>query len=84
MQDRLSYLQGKLDSEIDSFDLMQAIKNGEKIIIVDARSPDAFAKEHISNAINLFWQKIDKDAAYQNIDINALYVIYCDGIGSHA
>lgn len=31
MQNRLSYLQGKLDCEIDSFDLMQAIKNGEKL-----------------------------------------------------
>ena len=61
MKDQIEYYEKKLQCEIDLFDLIEAIRNKEKIIIVDARSADAFAKSHIKNAINIPWESVSED-----------------------
>ena len=47
-----SFYEAKLKYEIDSYDLSEAIKNNEEIIVIDARGVDAFNSEHIPNAIS--------------------------------
>ena len=53
MQDQLTYYQQKLQYETDSWDVSEAINKGEDIVVIDARSPEAYQQEHIPGAINL-------------------------------
>lgn len=82
--EQVSYYQHKLQYEIDSWDLHTAINNGENITVIDARSPDAFHNEHIPGAINFPHRSINLDSASSILNINTLYITYCDGIGCNA
>ena len=42
----------KLACEIDSWDLSVALAAGDGVVVVDARSPEAFARDHIPGAGN--------------------------------
>ena len=53
MNDQLKYYSDKLAYEIDSWDLKVALEAGENISVIDARSPEAFQREHIPGAINI-------------------------------
>jgi rhodanese-related sulfurtransferase len=41
--DQLRHYSDKLAYEIDAWDLKVALERGENIIVIDARSPEAFA-----------------------------------------
>lgn len=82
--ERVAYFQYKLDFETDSWDLNQAIKRGEKVIIIDARSKAAYENEHIPDAINFPWRSINRESAKASLNQDMLYVTYCDGIGCNA
>ena len=45
--DQLRHYANKLAYEIDSWDLKVALENGERVIVLDVRSPQAYAAEHI-------------------------------------
>lgn len=81
--EQLAYYQQKLAYETDSSDLFKAINNGEHLVVVDGRSSDAYAQEHIPGAINLPHRTISQDSL-SHLDKTALYVTYCDGIGCNA
>lgn len=81
--DQLRHYANKLAYEIDSWDLKVALENGERVIILDARSPQAYAAEHIPGAISLPHRSMD-EAAAAALDRTALVVTYCDGIGCNA
>ena len=83
MDDPILHYEEKLSYETDSWDLNEGIQNGEKIIVIDARSPEAFAEEHIPGAINLPHRTMNQEAT-SDLDREALYVTYCDGIGCNA
>lgn len=83
MSAQLQHYANKLAYEIDSWDLAAALKAGEPIVVIDARSPEAFAREHIPGAINLPHRAMDA-ATTASIDRGALVVAYCDGIGCNA
>lgn len=83
MMERTLYFKTKLEYEIDSADLMDAIKNGDNIIIIDARSKEIYSKEHIIGAINIPHREMDS-LSTKDLDKNALIVTYCDGIGCNA
>jgi len=83
MDDQIKHYSDKVEFEIDSWDLHTALKNGEKIVVVDARSPQSYQQEHIPGAINVPHRTMTKEATAQ-FDRNALYVAYCDGIGCNA
>ena len=53
MEEQLQYYQNKLAYEIDSWDLKVALDAKDNVIVVDARSPQAYAAEHIPGAINI-------------------------------
>ena len=83
MNDQLSFYQRKLQFEIDSWDLSVALSGGDKITVIDARSSEAYQKEHIPGAINIPHRTMTESST-SHLDKDALVVTYCDGIGCNA
>jgi rhodanese-related sulfurtransferase len=80
---QLRHYEARLAYEIDSWDLAVALEAGERVVVVDARSPEAFRREHIPGAINLPHRTLDARTT-RALDRDALLVAYCDGIGCNA
>ena len=83
MDEQLSHYANKLAFETDSWDLKVALESGEKIAVIDARSPEAYQKEHIPGAINIPHRKMSEETT-RHLDKTTLVVAYCDGIGCNA
>jgi len=83
MDEQLRYYENKLSFEIDSWDLKIALEAGENIVVIDARSPEAYQKEHIPSAINLPHRQMNAETS-KHLDRAALVIVYCDGIGCNA
>lgn len=83
MEEALKHFENKLAFETDSWDLKVALEAGENIVVVDARSPQAYQKEHIPGAINIPHRTMNQETTKQ-IDKGSLVVTYCDGIGCNA
>ena len=83
MADQIEHYESKLAFETDSWDLKVALESGENVVIIDARSPEAFQREHIPGAINIPHRKMSDETTNQ-LDKSALMVTYCDGIGCNA
>jgi rhodanese-related sulfurtransferase len=83
MNDQLRHYENKLAFETDSWDLKVALEAGENVIVIDARSPEAYQKEHIPGASNILHGKMNEETT-ASIDCTALIVTYCDGIGCNA
>ena len=83
MDDSIRHYEEKLSYETDSWDLNAAIQNGEKIVVIDTRSPEAFAEEHIPEAVNFPHRTMNQETT-SHFNRNVLYVTYCDGIGCNA
>jgi len=83
MNEQLDFYRNKLAYEIDSADLEAAIAAGENIVVVDARSPQAFAREHIPGALGIPHRTMSAETT-RPLDRDALVVTYCDGIGCNA
>ncbi|OCG25881.1 rhodanese [Gilliamella sp. Fer2-1] len=81
--EQMVHYQSKLSYELDSADLFSAISKKENIVIIDARSPLSYKKEHIPNAINL-WHKDISFNTTDNLEKSKIYICYCDGIGCNA
>ena len=80
MDEQLRHYRNKLEFEIDSWDLKLAREAGERITVIDARSKQAFAREHIPGAINIPHRDMNRETTAA-IDRTRLVVAYCDGIG---
>ena len=83
MNEQLLHYQRKLQFEIDSWDLKVAREAGERITVIDARSRQAFAREHIPGAISIPHREMTPETT-ASIDRQTLVVVYCDGIGCNA
>ena len=83
MEEQLRHYADKLAYEIDSWDLKVALDAGETVVIIDARSPEAYQREHIPDAMNLPHRLMAEETT-AGINRNALVVTYCDGIGCNA
>ena len=81
--EQMTFYQRKLAYEMDSADVYDALEKGEPIVVVDGRSADAFAHEHIPGAISLPHRDISYNSTV-SLDKSKLYVCYCDGIGCNA
>lgn len=53
MEDQINFYEMKLRFETDSWDLFEELNSSKNVIVIDARSPEAFAKEHIPGAVNM-------------------------------
>jgi rhodanese-related sulfurtransferase len=83
MDAQLRHYEDKLSFGIDAWDLKTALESGENVVVIDARSPQAYEKEHIRGAINIPHRKMTTEAT-KDLSRSALVVSYCDGIGCHA
>lgn len=83
MNEQLNHYQAKLAFEIDPSDLFHAMSRREKVIPLDARDRFGYATEHIPGAINIPHREMNEEAT-RHLDRDALYVVYCDGIGCNA
>jgi rhodanese-related sulfurtransferase len=81
---QLAHYRRKLAYEIDSWDLKVAREAGENITVVDARSPQAYAREHIPGAVNIPHGKMVAAITASIDKARTLVVVYCDGIGCNA
>ena len=81
MNHQVQFYQSKLEFEIDAWDLFALLSAGEPVVVVDARSAAAHREEHIPGALNVPHRSMT-DEAVAGFDRAALYVTYCDGIGS--
>jgi rhodanese-related sulfurtransferase len=65
-------------------DLYEDIVAGTpNLVVVDARYPEAYAREHLPTAINLPFRELDR-ASTANLPREALYVVYCWNAACHA
>lgn len=83
MEEQLQHYLNKLAYEIDSWDLKVALERNENITVIDARSPEAYAVEHIPSAINIPHRTMSNETTAM-IEKSFLVVTYCDGIGCNA
>ncbi|HEY1661192.1 MAG TPA: rhodanese-like domain-containing protein [Verrucomicrobiae bacterium] len=83
MDNQIRHYSDKLEFEIDSWDLQDALNGGEKIIVIDARSPQSYQNEHIPGAVNIPHRTMTAESTRQ-FDRTNLCVVYCDGIGCNA
>ena len=83
MIDQTSFYEAKLRYETDSWDLFEALQRSENLVVVDARSADAYAKEHIPSAVNIPHRAMSEETT-AHLDRATTYVTYCDGIGCNA
>ena len=61
----------------EAFSLIQENQDNPDFVIIDLRWPEAFAYEHIENAINIYYfSKTFRDELSQ-LDKNKTYLIYC-------
>ena len=81
--DQLTHLKQKLAFETDSWDVYEALGREEPVVVVDGRSAEAYAQEHIPGALNLPHREISAQST-ASLDRSKLYVCYCDGIGCNA
>ncbi|HVE73332.1 MAG TPA: rhodanese-like domain-containing protein [Thermoanaerobaculia bacterium] len=73
----LAHFESRLEWEIDAADLWA---DRDTYVIVDARTPEAFAAGHVPGAINLPHRTITT----VSFPKDAVLVTYCDGIGCNA
>ena len=83
MEEQLQHYQNKLAYEIDSWDLKVLLDAKDNVIVVDARSPQAYAAEYIPSAINIPHRQMSLEST-AHLDKTAMVVSYCDGIGCNA
>lgn len=80
---QLRHYEEKLAFEIDAWDLAAALAAGERVLVVDTRSAEAFRREHVPGAVSLPHRTMD-EATTAALDRGALLVAYCAGIGCNA
>ena len=74
----------KLRFHTDSWDLSVDLKSGcADIVVIDARSGDAYQAGHIPGAFSFPHREMNPDTTAQ-LDRTKVYVVYCDGIGCNA
>ena len=68
MKDQIAHYENKLQYETDSYDLWESITLGKDVVVVDARSEEAYAERHIPGAVT--YRTMDsrcKNTLYVNI-----------------
>ena len=83
MTDALSYFSAKLAHETDASDVYAAQKGGERFVLVDVRSDDAWAQGRITGALHMRRQEI-VERAPRELDRSVPVVVYCWSPGCNA
>ncbi len=80
---QVQFYEEKLRYEIDSWDLAVTLKEGNKVIVLDTRSAEAYETEHIPGAQHFSHGTMSNETT-SHLDKSFIYVTYCDGIGCNA
>lgn len=83
MNNQITYYQNKLAYEMDSWDLSESLHTNHNIVVIDTRSVEAYANQHIPTAISLPHKTMSEETT-NSLDKEKLYICYCDGIGCNA
>lgn len=84
MIDRTEYYAAKLAYETDASDVHAALASGgEKTVIVDVRSDEAWAQGRVSGAVHMHYSEI-AERAPREIPAGAAVVVYCWSPGCNA
>ena len=68
----------------DPSDVHTDMENGDvDFVVIDARSPESFARGHVPGAVNLPHRRIDASTT-ASLRRDRVIVTYCDGIGCNA
>lgn len=79
-----AYFLSRLSFETDPSDVYTDLKNSiSSITVIDARTPEAFARGHVPGSINIPWRKIDGSTT-SSLDKQQVLVTYCDGVFCNA
>ena len=77
-------MEDKLRFHTDSWDLSVDLKaERSDIVVIDARSRDAYAAGHIPGAVSFPHREMNAETAAR-FERSKVYVVYCDGIGCNA
>ena len=80
----VALMEDKLRFHTDSWDLSVDLKSGlAPIVVIDARSREAYAAGHIPGAMSFPHREMSADSTAR-LDRDKVYVVYCDGIGCNA
>ena len=80
----LAHFLSRLSFETDPSDVYTDLKNNiSTIVVIDARTPEAFARGHVPGAINLPWRQIDSSST-SSLDKQKVLVTCCDGVFCNA
>lgn len=77
----IKYFEAKLAFEIGPIGVKYARQNGEKLQIIDLRTPELFAKGHVPGAVNILFDDLEKNLT--KLDKNTTTVVYCYDITCH-
>ncbi len=78
------HFRSKLAFETDPSDVYTDMENGETgFIVIDARTPVAYAKGHVPGAINLWHRTINAETA-AGLPKDKVLVTYCAGVYCNA
>lgn len=83
MTDAVAYFSARLAHETDASDVYAAQQAGERFVLVDVRSDEAWAQGRISGAIHLRRQEI-AERAPSELDRGVAVVVYCWSPGCNA
>src|SRR5713101_7578448 len=79
-----NHFQSKLSFETDPSDVYHDITNKVSgILVVDARTPETYARGHVPGAINLPHRTIDSSTT-ASLPRDKIIVTYCDGVYCNA
>jgi rhodanese-related sulfurtransferase len=77
-------MEDKLRFHTDSWDLSVDLRAAvSDIVVIDARSRDAYAAGHIPGAVSFPHREMSAETTAR-LDRSKVYVVYCDGIGCNA
>ncbi len=75
----VAHFQSRLSFETDCWDVNYSIENVvANFILLDVRSPEAYAKGHVPQAINLPTARI-RQGSLPTLPEGGVYVVYCAG-----
>jgi rhodanese-related sulfurtransferase len=79
-----NHFRSKLSFETDPSDVYNDLNNRiPGIVVIDARTPEAYARGHVPGAINLPHRTIDSTTT-ASFSRDSVFVTYCDGIFCNA
>ncbi|WP_024301280.1 rhodanese-like domain-containing protein [Pseudogulbenkiania sp. MAI-1] len=83
LMDQCAFYDAKLAYEIDSADVYAMLEQGEPLLLIDARSAEAYGRETLPGALSRPHRLMTAEST-ADLPRDRLLVTFCDGIGCNA